>query len=315
MKTFRICQYIRSGLILFLAAVSLSATLHAQLVVTTAALQGTVTDPTGAIIPQSTVTLASAENGISKTYVTSSAGRYIFSQLPASTYQLTIRATGFKDYIQKGISLDPGQSAEIDVRLTIGGVEEQVIITSEAPLINTADANISNNIDGKEIVELPLNLRNVFGLVTLNSSVNNSSQAQMTLGGGGNTSDNADQDISFLNFAGGFFGSTAFMVDGVWDTDISWGGVIYVPSPDAVQEMRIQNNTFTAQYGWSTGNVVNVVTKSGSGKFHGESVVQRSQRHPQASHSSLSNGRVRGRPAEHTWNLQAKRQDLHLRTL
>ena len=181
MKTFRICQYIRSGLILFLAAVSLSATLHAQLVVTTAALQGTVTDPTGAIIPQSTVTLASAENGISKTYVTSSAGRYIFSQLPASTYQLTIRATGFKDYIQKGISLDPGQSAEIDVRLTIGGVEEQVIITSEAPLINTADANISNNIDGKEIVELPLNLRNVFGLVTLNSSVNNSSQAQMTL--------------------------------------------------------------------------------------------------------------------------------------
>jgi len=273
MKTFRICQYIRSGLILFLAAVSLSATLHAQLVVTTAALQGTVTDPTGAIIPQSTVTLASAENGISKTYVTSSAGRYIFSQLPASTYQLTIRATGFKDYIQKGISLDPGQSAEIDVRLTIGGVEEQVIITSEAPLINTADANISNNIDGKEIVELPLNLRNVFGLVTLNSSVNNSSQAQMTLGGGGNTSDNADQDISFLNFAGGFFGSTAFMVDGVWDTDISWGGVIYVPSPDAVQEMRIQNNTFTAQYGWSTGNVVNVVTKSGSGKFHGDAFM------------------------------------------
>jgi hypothetical protein len=92
----------------------------------------------------------------------------------------------------------------------------------------------------------------------------------MLLGGGSNSTDNADQDISFLNFAGGFFGTSAFMLDGSWDTDPEWGAVIYVPSVDAVQEFKIQNNSFTAQYGWSTGNVVNVVTKSGTSSFHGD---------------------------------------------
>src|ERR1035438_6253817 len=91
----------------------------------------------------------------------------------------------------------------------------------------------------------------------------------MLLGGGSNSTDNADQDVSFLNFAGGFFGTTGFMLDGSWDTDPEWGAVIFVPSVDAVQEFRIQNNSFTAQYGWSTGNVVNVVTKAGIRNFHG----------------------------------------------
>ena len=92
----------------------------------------------------------------------------------------------------------------------------------------------------------------------------------MLLGGGSNSTDNADQDISFLNFGGGFFGTSAFMLDGSWDTDPEWGAVIYVPSVDAVQEFKIQSNSFTAQYGWSTGNVVNVVTKSGTNSFHGD---------------------------------------------
>jgi len=72
-----------------------------------------------------------------------------------------------------------------------------------------------------------------------------------------------------MNFSGGFFGTSAFLLDGAWDTDPEWGAVIYVPSVDAVQEFKIQNNSFTAQYGWSTGNVVNVVTKSGTNSFHG----------------------------------------------
>jgi hypothetical protein len=118
-------------------------------------------------------------------------------------------------------------------------------------------------------VELPLNVRNIYGLATLNSSVQNTSEGQLLLGGGSNTTDTADQDISFMNFAGGFFGTTAFLVDGSWDTDTEWGAVIFVPGVDAVQEFKIQNNSFTAQYGWSTGNVVNVVTKSGTHDFHG----------------------------------------------
>ena len=129
------------------------------------------------------------------------------------------------------------------------------------------NANIGAEISTKQVTELPLNLRNVFNFVQLNSSVNNNSQQQVLQGGG--EQGTADQDVSFFNFGGGFFGTTAFLLDGAWDSIGSWGGVIYVPSPDNVQEFKVQQNSFTSQYGWSTGNVINVVTKSGGSSLHG----------------------------------------------
>ena len=97
--------------------------------------------------------------------------------------------------------------------------------------------------------------------------MNNLSQRQTISSGGQQGS--ADQDVSFFNFGGGYFGTTAFLLDGAWDASEGWGGVIYVPSPDNVQEFKVQQNTFSAQYGWSTGNVINVVTKSGGNRLHG----------------------------------------------
>src|SRR5947209_20532486 len=79
----------------------------------------------------------------------------------------------------------------------------------------------------------------------------------------------ADQDVTCFNFGRGYLGTTAFLLDGAWDASTGWGGVIYVPSPDNVQEFKVQQNSFSAQYGWSTGNVVNVVTKSGTRSLHG----------------------------------------------
>jgi Carboxypeptidase regulatory-like domain/TonB dependent receptor len=243
---------------------------HAQLAVTTATLSGTVMDPSGSIVPQANVTLTSRERGITRTFTTDERGYYSFSQLPPGGYSLTIQAAGFEGYEQNGIVLDAGQSSGQDVKLTLGAVAEKVVVTSQAPLLNTGNANISAEVDSKQIVELPLNMRNIINLTTLNSSVNNNAEYQSLLGGGGNTTDDADQDVSFLNFSGGFFGTTAYMLDGAWDTDPEWGAVMYVPDVDEVQEFKVQNNSFTAQYGWSTGNVVNVVTKSGSSAFHGD---------------------------------------------
>jgi len=250
----------------------LTAALHsapAQLAVTTATLAGTVTDPSGALIPQATATLTSPEQGISRTFTTDSSGHYSFGQLPASTYSLAIRAKGFKEYTQNGIALDAGRSATQDVQLSLGSESQQIIVNEQASVLNTDNANISADINAKQAVDLPLNLRNVFGLVALNSSVTEGSLYQTMMGGGAAYGDSADQDISFFNFAGGFFGTTAYIVDGTWDTASDWGSVIYVPSVDGVQEMKVQNNSFTAQYGWSTGNVINVVTKSGTNAFHG----------------------------------------------
>jgi len=242
---------------------------NAQIATTTATLSGVVADPAGAVLPRTTLTLTSSEKGISRTITSDGGGRYSFNQLPPAAYSLTITAKGFETYHQTGIVLDAAETATQDVTLTVGSETVSVTVTSDVSLLNTDNANVAADIEAKQIVELPLNVRNVFGLVTLNSSVQNTSESQILLGGGGNTTDTADQDISFLNFAGGFFGTTAFLVDGSWDTDTEWGAVIFVPGVDAVQEFKIQNNSFTAQYGWSTGNVVNVVTKSGTHDFHG----------------------------------------------
>ena len=221
-------------------------------------------------MPNSTVKINSAQNGVLRSAVSDAGGRYSFTQLPLATYTLTIQANGFEGYTQTGIVLDSGRSATQNVTLVVGATTQQVVVNAQASQLNTDNANISADIDSKQVVELPLNLRNVFGLATLNSSVNNNSEGQQLLGGGSNGTDDADQDISFLNFAGGFFGTSAYLLDGVWDTDPEWGAVDYVPSVDAVQEFKVQNNSFTAQYGWSTGNVVNVVTKSGTNSFHGD---------------------------------------------
>jgi hypothetical protein len=243
--------------------------MHAQLAVTTATLSGTVTDPANLVVSQASVILNSPQQGINRTFTTDSSGHYSFGQLPPASYSLTIKVAGFKEYVQSGITLDAGQSASQNVKLNLGSEDQQVTVTSEASLLNTDNANISADINAAQVVELPLNLRNVIGLAALNSSVNNGSLNQTMMGGGAAYGDSADQDISFLNFAGGFFGTTGYMVDGIWDTAADWGSVIYVPSVDAVQEFKIQNNSFTAQYGWSTGNVINVVTKSGTNAFHG----------------------------------------------
>jgi Carboxypeptidase regulatory-like domain/TonB dependent receptor len=260
-----------SRLLTLLALLGFGVTaINAQLAVTTATLSGAVTDATGAIVPGATVKLTSPEKGVSREMKTDADGHYSFTQLPPATYTLEVSDQGFKGYKQTGIVLDAAQSAAQNVTITVGAVSEEVVVNAQASLLNTQNANLSADIPGKEVVELPLNLRNVYGLATLNSSVNNTSEGQMLLGGGGPSTDDADQDISFLNFAGGFFGTSAYLLDGGWDTDPEWGAVDYVPSVDAVQEFKVQNNSFTAQYGWSTGNVVNVVTKSGTNRFHGD---------------------------------------------
>jgi hypothetical protein len=242
----------------------------AQIATTTATLSGVVTDPSGAVVPGASAVLTSVEIGVSRTFTTDVLGRYAFNQLPAGTYRLSVTSKGFEAYRQQGIVLNAAQSATQNVTLIVGSESQSVTVVANASLLNTDNSNVAADISGKEIAELPLNTRNVYGLATLNSSVSNTSEGQMLLGGGTNTTDDADQDISFMNFAGGYFGTTGFMLDGSWDTDPEWGAVIFVPSVDDVEEFKIQNNSFTAQYGWSTGNVVNVVTKSGTSSFHGD---------------------------------------------
>src|SRR3984893_15380573 len=252
-----------------LAALTLAAgQCYGQSQAITASLSGTVLDPSGQTISGAKITLVSPERGISRVYVTTDNGLYSFTLLPPAIYRLQVEAAGVKHYRQEGIELIPGQNAEQKVGLLVGAISENIEVTSQAPLMNAENANISSDISARQVVELPLNFRNVIGLATLNSSVSNAAEDQIV--GAPGTSGSADQDVSFLNFGGTFFNTAAYLLDGTYDTRLDWGGVIYVPSTDAVQEFKIQTNAFTSQYGWSSGNVVNVVTKSGSNGLHGD---------------------------------------------
>jgi hypothetical protein len=234
----------------------------------TSSLSGSILDASGSSVANARVTLTSPDRGLSRSATTDANGLYSFTLLPPAVYRLEVEAQGFKHYRQDEIALGAGQTAEQTVILVVGALTENIEVSSQAPLLNAENANISSDVSARQVAELPLNLRNVIGLATLSSSVSNAAEEQVV--GAPGISGSADQDVSFLNFGGTFFDTAEYLLDGTYDTRLDWGGVIYVPSVDDVQEFKIQTNAFTSQYGWSSGNVVNVVTKSGSNGFHGD---------------------------------------------
>ena len=173
---------------------------HGQSLASTASLSGSISDSSGARIANANVVLSSPEKGITRAFKTDTEGNFSVALLPAGTYTLTASAPGFKTAKQQGITLDVGQSASHSITLIVG-LTEQIEVTAAPPLLQTDNANLSAEISSKQITELPLNLRNVFNFVELNSSVNNLSQRQTISSGGQQGS--ADQDVSFFNFCGG----------------------------------------------------------------------------------------------------------------
>ncbi len=232
-----------------------------------ARLSGTVLDPNGAGIPGAKVTLSNPETGFTRQFITNEAGQYSITLIPPGRYELRVEKEGFNTYQLSNIVLTVGQASTLDPKLEIGTVSQAVEVTASAPVLNTGSADMGSDVSSKQAVELPLNIRNVFGLVSLDSSVNNSQQNQALNPPG--SQGNVDQDIAFFNFGGGRFGTTAFLLDGHWGGAGDWDGIIFVPTVDELQEFKIQTNTFSPQYGWSMGNVVNAITKSGTRSVHG----------------------------------------------
>jgi hypothetical protein len=253
--------------IAFILALLTANSAWSQSEAVSAQLSGTIQDQNGATVPGARVTLSNPDVSFSRETTTGDNGLYTFTLIPPGQYSLKVEKPGFNVFLQSNVVLAVGQSSTLNAQLQVGNVNQTVEVTAAAPVLNTGSADIGSEVSGKQAVELPLNIRNVYGLVELDSSVNNSQQFQALNPPG--SQGNVDQDIAFFNFGGGRFGTTAFLLDGAWDGAGDWDGVIYVPSVDELQEFRIQTNTFSPQYGLSMGNVVNAVTKSGTRTFHG----------------------------------------------
>jgi hypothetical protein len=233
-----------------------------------ATLTGTVSDKTGAVIPGALVTLTNHALGFQREQRTPDTGIFTFTLLSPGIYSLSVQKQGLSTFTETNISMEVGQKLDIPVSLSVGNVSEEVTVTSATPQLDTEDANISSYVDGRAISQLPLNQRNIVSLTFLNAAVTNQALTQWT-GGTSANQPNADQDLTFLNFAGSRFGDTEYLLDGHWDVDPQWGGIIYTPGVEETQEFRLQSNSFSAQFGFSSGNVINMVTKSGSDELHG----------------------------------------------
>ncbi len=226
-------------------------------------MQGLVTDRSGAAIPYASVTIRNTDTNAAFTTTTNGEGLFTAPALPVGQYEVTVEKEGFKRGVRSGITLLVDQRAQVDVPLEVGGTTESVTVTSDAPLVDTSSATVGKVIENRRISELPLNGRNALALVLLTPNVK--SQAGPTNSGF------ADRGIalSSISINGGPSALNAFVLDGGVNTQGYLADVNVNPTVDGVQEFKVQSATMSAEYGFTAGGVVNIVTKSGTNQLHG----------------------------------------------
>ncbi|MGI8638941.1 MAG: carboxypeptidase regulatory-like domain-containing protein [Pyrinomonadaceae bacterium] len=237
---------------------------QAQASSSTAELSGQVTDANGAAIPGATVTLTDTTRGTTRTATAGDDGEYIFLVVPPSEYDLKVEAASgnFTANTQR-IRLTVGQQANIPVQLTAGGVAVNVDVTVDTEVVETERTQQSTVIGEREILELPLSRRNFLDLALLTPGVNDSD----------NISDLSDFRVaqgksSGLSFGGNNGRGNLVTVDG-GPVITTTGGVFDTISQEAVQEFQVLRNSYNAEFGLSSGGIVNTVTKSGSNNISG----------------------------------------------
>ena len=229
----------------------------------TATVRGVITDKSGAVIPGATVTLTNTDQNRPSRSTTNGQGEYLFVQIPASNYALTIEANGFKKYHQSGIKLDVAQVASLDVVLELGASTETIEVTSQAPLLDTASSTLDAVVDNKTTEALPLNGRNVLQLVALTPGINTTRSSRGAATGSGSIA------AAAFSANGGREIANEIMLDGSPQVVMGYNQPAYVPTPDALQEFRVQTNSLAAEYGRTGGAVINLVHRSGTKEFHG----------------------------------------------
>jgi Carboxypeptidase regulatory-like domain len=235
----------------------------------TGGITGTVTDPSGAVVPRATITLTNDATGTSFSTESTSTGTYSLNAIRPGSYTLRGQAPGFQAFIDNGLLVHVQNTLTVDIRLATGTVQQQVTVTAAAPLLQAENAAVGQTITSQTVNDLPLNGRNWDSLAQLSAGV--------TTAPVGNPSSNS-----------GTTGSAYFSVDGInlWQNDFRLDGIndnieVYggssvgsnaaiIPPPDAIQEFKLQSGDFNAEFGHSTGGVINAAIKSGTNQIHGD---------------------------------------------
>ena len=232
---------------------------------TNGTLTGQVVDPSGAAIPEATVTLTNVGTNFPQTVTTDGTGIYVFKLVPPGNYTLTVAARGFAKYAQQGIVTDANTNATQNVQMKVGSSSQTVSVTANAELIDTTTAELGLTINENSVSQLPLNGRDPSALALLAPGMVNASTAGVSWMQSGFSF--PGENAASAN--GGRIGSTYYMLDGVSNMDNYLGSNSPTPNPDATQEFRLISNNFSAVYGFSTGGVVSMATRSGTNQWHG----------------------------------------------
>jgi hypothetical protein len=225
---------------------------------------GAITDPSGGVIPDVSVTVSNPDRGFTRRVVSDSAGEYTTPRVPIGNYVITVEKTGFQRLVRSGITLQVGQTVRIDMTLQIGSVSQEVLVNSNVPRVETETAAISDVVTGSQVSQLNLNARNFANLATLVPGA-------ATLGSGFDSSHVGVLANAAISFNGLPVNIQNWEVDGTNNIDqgSGSGSIMTYPSVDSIAEFRVSTANYSAEYGKSGGANIEVVTKSGTKDFHG----------------------------------------------
>jgi len=238
------------GLAIFVLTANLAIAQQA-----TALLTGSVKDASGAVVVGATVTLKNANTNVVRTQTTGKDGDYLFNLVPIGTYEVMVEQAGFEKYVRRGITLEINQNARLDVALRIGKSTQVVEVSGDLAQVDTVSATLGKVETTERILELPLVERDTLQLGLLQAGVFAPDQDD----GSGNP----------YSVSGQRSESMTFLLDGADNNDFLGNNIVVNPNPDAVAEFKILTNNYTAEYGRTSGGIVNQVIKSGTNQIHG----------------------------------------------
>lgn len=266
------CNFASGSLILFagILALLLSQPALAQRG-STAAIFGTVTDPQGAVVSGATVKALQSATGFSQITTTNNAGQYQLQFLRVGHYSLVVTKAGFKKYLRSGILLQVNQSSKLDVALLVGDTTSVVQVSGSTPLVNTRNATLTQVVNSQQVVDLPLNGRQLVGLSLLSAGVVPATDANAS-SGITNQGDGVKSAIGSMTLSinGNPNNDNEYTLDGADNNDTMSNLGLPFPFPDAVREFSIQTAGEGVDVGKAAGGTVNIVTRSGSNQIHGD---------------------------------------------
>jgi hypothetical protein len=226
----------------------------------TGQITGRVTDSGGGVVPNATVKIAAEATGVSRTLETNGEGFYTAPSLLPGTYTVSVEHAGFRPEIRKGLQLQVNQNLRLDFSVQVGSVNQEVLVTAEAPVLDTESHAVGQVVQSKQIVGLPLLGRNAYSLGALVPGVRTSRGMN-------------DLPVDIISTAsvsinGAPANTNEFLLDGAPNTAPTQNQPIVYPNPDSVQEFKVDTSSFSAEYGRAAGGIFNVVTKSGTNDVH-----------------------------------------------